>query len=175
MTETDPLTGLPTRAEFTDSITSSIQENGDSNARTPVSVAFFDVDVFLHVNEEYGKDTGDTVLIELSKLFTGSLNDGAQTFRIGGDEFAVIMPETEKETAFLRLEAVRSAFSGLESLRKISPPPTISIGLATMRPDSRSQPSTLMYAADQNLYRAKETGRNRIVATVLGETSTAAT
>jgi diguanylate cyclase (GGDEF)-like protein len=156
---TDPLTKLPSTVAFDEAITESFHSNG-GDGRTPVSIALFDVDHFLEVNKTYGHEQGDKVLIELAALFS-AIDEGATTYRIGGDEFAVLMNGFEKEPAFLRLESARDAFSKLESLGGINPSPTISVGVATY-PDDGTTRQEVIRKANDALFRAKTAGRNRV-------------
>jgi diguanylate cyclase (GGDEF)-like protein len=162
-TQTDSLTDLPGKVDFDRRVASCITEGEDAgSAKGPVSVAFLDVDHFLAVNEQHGREEGDAVLVALAETFAARFaDDGSGTFRIGGDEFAVLMPGIEKEDAFLRLEEARSAFVGLETLRRIEPGPTISVGIATY-PDDGATRQEVLRKADDALFRAKSTGRNRV-------------
>ena len=158
---TDPLTRLLTTVAFDEAIEKSFQNEG-GDTRLPVSIALFDVDHFLQVNKKYGHDDGDAVLIELAKLFSDVfVDENCNTYRIGGDEFAVLMTGYEKEQAFLRLESARDAFSKLETLGKIEPSPTISAGVATYPDDGTTRQEVIRKASDA-LFRAKSAGRNRV-------------
>jgi hypothetical protein len=84
-----------------------------------------------------------------------------QLCRIGGDEIAVILRKTDKETAFLRLEQVRKVVAELKELRGMDPHPTISIGLATY-PDDGGTRQEIVRKADDALFRAKSAGKNRV-------------
>ena len=158
------LTGLSGKDAFISDINSVIGDGEGSGI--PVSLAFFDIDNFLHVNEEYGRDAGDRVLQEVGRLMEELFpSDGESVFRAyrnGGDEFAIVMPGIEREQAFLRLEAARAAFFASSELDDITPHPAISIGVATF-PDDGETRQEIIRKADDALYRAKCTGRNKVV------------
>ncbi len=157
--EIDELTGLLSKSAFDQAMEQKI--NGKNSI--PVSIAFLDIDNFLKVNDTYGHARGDEVLSELARAFNETFtDDAARTFRIGGDEFGVMLQRTEKEQAFLLLERVREAFSSMESLNSINPHPTISAGVATY-PDDGASRQEIIRKADDALFRAKGTGRNRFI------------
>lgn len=157
--EKDPLTGLPRKAEFDDLLGTAI---GDSGGDSLVSLAFFDVDRFLELNNKYGHEKGDEVLLSVAKLFSVELKENrAQMCRVGGDEFAVILRKMEKEEAFLRLERIRTRVPDLKGFEDMDPKPTISIGVATY-PDDGATRQEIVRKADDALFRAKSGGRNRV-------------
>jgi diguanylate cyclase (GGDEF)-like protein len=155
----DPLTNLPTKDDFEQIFTTALNAKGEF---LPVSLAFFDIDQFKAVNDNYGHSKGDDVLNQiadhLASLFP---EDVGGVCRIGGDEFAIVLKQTEKEDAFLRLEKARDGVANLDSLSDISPYPTISIGVATY-PDDGTTRQEIIRKADDALFRAKLAGRNRV-------------
>ena len=164
---TDPLTGLRTRRGFREVLTEHIEHarrTGD-----PVSVMMADIDHFKRINDTYGHQAGDEVLGGLADIFCHSLREGVDTAsRHGGEEFAFILPRTRMADALDIAERIR-----LEVEDQIFPTEkgplraTISIGIATYDPlESRYEPTPekLLAAADENLYRAKTEGRNRVAA-----------
>ncbi len=158
----DPLTQAYNRHYFVDRLTSEV-ERAARYAR-PVSILFVDLDDFKLINDKYGHLQGDEVLRMLGKLFTESLRDVDVVCRYGGDEFVILLPETETSMALPAAEkllrSVRShAFSVLDDpARTLSV--TISIGLSTLR--AGQSDDALLKAADAALYRAKSLGRNRV-------------
>ena len=155
----DPLTGLYTAVSFDMAIDSAMV--GDESGRS-TSIALFDIDRFLEVNRAFGHDEGDAVLKELASLFLNSFAEtDIATYRIGGDEFAVLMPGIEKEKAFLNMESARSDFADLDALGYIEPHPTLSAGVATY-PDDGSTRQEVIRKANDALFRAKSAGRNRV-------------
>lgn len=120
------------------------------------------MDRFLEVNEKHGHDAGDTVLKTIAKQLQNRLpSKKACVCRLDGDEFAVLMPCTEKERAFLALEQARAEIESAPELAHIRPAGTVSVGVATY-PDDGGTRQELIRKADDALYRAKITGRNRV-------------
>lgn len=153
----DKLTGLPGK----DQLEETMREAMDGESR-PVSFALYDIDLFMSVNESYGHEVGDTVIRSIAEHVARELEPiGGQLFRIGGDEIAIVMPGTEKEQAFLRLEGARAGISSIAELAKLDPVPTISIGISTY-PDDGSTRQEVARKADDALYRAKVNGKNRV-------------
>ncbi|MFO7584820.1 MAG: GGDEF domain-containing protein, partial [Anaerolineales bacterium] len=160
---TDDLTGLPTRKVFYELLDSVLQKARASE--TPVSLAFLDIDNFLHINDEYGHSVGDDVLKTIASLLTQYCGESAIPVRYGGDEFVVILPDVEREQAFLLLEKLRITVE--ETRLKVGKNGveidglSISAGLACFPIDGHLN-SELLRKADQALYRAKVTGRNKV-------------
>ncbi len=122
----------------------------------------FDLDKFKIVNDRYGHAVGDAVLREFCKLAVGALRQTDVFGRIGGEEFAAVLPGTSIEAAFVRAERIRAAFAAatLEiegSLIHV----TVSCGLASNE-DGKHELNALLHDADEALYCAKVEGRNRV-------------
>ncbi len=132
---------------------------------SPVSIALVDIDNFFHINSHYGHSGGDDVLKTLADLVRQHCGEDAIAVRYGGDEFAVIFPNIEREQAFLRLENLRAAVQDITiQARQDGSEITglhISAGLACFPVDGHLK-SELLRKADQALYRAKVTGRNKV-------------
>jgi len=124
-------------------------------------LAILDIDFFKSVNDSYGHQTGDTVLIQLSKLVKTSLRSTDIFARYGGEEFALILPETDMDAAIAVLEKVRKNVEQHtfdiegESIRL-----TVSLG-ATFAQDGTNA-KKLIHKADTALYKAKKAGRNQL-------------
>jgi diguanylate cyclase (GGDEF)-like protein len=139
-----------------------------ARTRTPLAVAMLDIDHFKQVNDTYGHLTGDGVLAALSAALRGLLREYDISGRFGGEEFAILFPHTDAASAGQIAERLRG------KLAQISVPATgpgndltplqvtVSIGVATLA-NSRRDLEELLAAADAALYRAKGTGRNRVV------------
>lgn len=159
----DALTGLATRKDFHDLLDRALEERRGSE--TPVSLAFVDIDDFLRVNNSFGHPAGDEVLKRLAGLLVEACGQAAQVARYGGDEFALLFPDVEREQAFLLLEKARAAFAAAQipageggaAIDGL----TLSAGLACYPLDGRLK-SELLRKADQALYRAKLTGRDKV-------------
>lgn len=122
-------------------------------------IALIDLDKFEHINEDFGIEEGDRVLIETGRYIREKVSPSAKVYRIGGDEFGVIFTGTEeKEDIFLLLEDIRKNYP-VETPDKVHM--TITIGMATAFEDANRTPE-LIRKADSALYRAKVNGRNKV-------------
>lgn len=130
---------------------------------SPLAVLMIDVDHFKAFNDTFGHEAGDTVLREVAECFRQSVRNEDVVCRYGGEEFIIILPETNEETAVERAEIIRQAVSKLrvrskgETLRQIS----VSIGIA-MYPAPARDATDLVRLADRALYDAKHAGRDRV-------------
>ncbi len=130
---------------------------------SPLAVLMIDVDHFKAFNDAFGHEAGDTVLREVAECFRQSVRSEDVVCRYGGEEFIIILPETNEETAVERAELIRQAISKLrvqskgETLRQIS----VSIGIA-MYPAPARDATDLVRLADRALYDAKHAGRDRV-------------
>jgi diguanylate cyclase (GGDEF)-like protein len=159
----DDLTGLPTRKVFYELLDSALQKARATE--TPVSLVFLDIDHFLRINDEYGHFGGDDVLKAIANLLTQHCGPAAIPVRYGGDEFAILLPGVEREQAFLLLEKLRSTVETTHIKSEQTGAEigdlSISAGLACFPIDGHLN-SELLRKADQALYRAKVTGRNKV-------------
>jgi two-component system cell cycle response regulator len=135
-------------------------------AQKPLSVLMVDIDHFKQVNDTHGHAAGDAVLREVVNRIRNGLRPSDLIARLGGEEFAVIMPETEPAAAFVIAERLRERIEATPIEGADHAPPltiTASIGVASA-PVERNEDSTVLFArADAALYEAKKTGRNRVV------------
>ena len=157
--ETDTLTGLANRRRFEKTI--EIEIRRAQRNRTPVSVLMIDVDKFKLLNDRLGHSFGDEVLrVVAERLQSAIKRPGDLAARVGGDEFAILLPATSSGGALKVAEAARSA---VEAHRfPDGSGTTITIGVATADDlDALSTPN-LIRCADQALYAAKDAGRNRV-------------
>ena len=131
---------------------------------TPVAVMMLDVDHFKLMNDTFGHEAGDIVLREVAECFRRSLRDEDIICRYGGEEFVVIMPDANEETAVRRAEMIRSAVSEIRTHYRgeLLGSVTISVGIA-MYPDAGKDGGNLIQVADGALYRAKHAGRNQVM------------
>ena len=155
---TDPLTGLPNRVAFHEALENEL-DRAQPEAR-PVSVVVLDLDRFKRVNERLGLAAGDRTLRAVSSLLDESARRIDFVARSGGEEFAVVLPETNQHQAFLFAEEL------LDKLREMSAAPGAklsgSAGVAVF-PDHGGDLATLTAAADRALHAAKALGRDRAV------------
>jgi diguanylate cyclase (GGDEF)-like protein len=159
----DLLTGLLTRQKFEESFGKVLAEA--EAKQSCVTLALVDIDNFLQINNQFGHVGGDAVLKNLAEILK-HIGEDVLISRYGGDEFAILFPNIEREQAFLKLEMVRaevertSHFTDGETDVNLSL--TISIGAAAY-PIDGSDVNELMRKVDGALYRAKANGRNKIL------------
>ncbi len=158
----DPLTGLFNRRYLDESVE---REFGRAERRShPVSVLMIDVDHFKRFNDNHGHDAGDAVLAQIAALLRRQSRREDIACRYGGEEFVLIMPEATTDAASARAEKLRTAIGELQikhrgrDLERL----TASIGVATFPLHGRVA-SEVRDAADRALYKAKHSGRNRVV------------
>jgi diguanylate cyclase (GGDEF)-like protein len=155
LASTDPLTALTNRRTFDEMLTHEAVRA--SRGMGPLSLILLDVDHFKSFNDTFGHPAGDDVLRQIASAMSGCCRTTDVPARIGGEEFAVLLPGTGTEGAEVLAERIRQAIeAGPWPLR----PVTASFGIATLGPTG---PQSLIEAADRALYQAKHTGRNRIV------------
>ena len=130
----------------------------------PLSILMIDIDHFKKINDTYGHALGDLTLQIFSSTCSKILRDNDILARIGGEEFAVVLVETEETVALKIAERIRKNISqAIISDKKISFNFEISIGLAVLQ-DSDAKIEDTLKRADRALYKAKNLGRNRVVA-----------
>jgi two-component system cell cycle response regulator len=164
MAVTDGLTGLHNRRYMETHLTSLLEQSAARGK--PLSVLLLDIDHFKSINDGYGHDAGDDVLREFAARVRRSIRNVDLACRYGGEEFVIVMPETDPGVAGMVAERLRrriasERFSVGQTGQLIEV--TISIGLAALSGLEDSAPAILK-RADQALYRAKRDGRNRVVA-----------
>lgn len=157
----DAMTGLHNRRfleEYVDTLIAQSQRR-----ETQLSILMLDLDYFKQVNDTYGHDAGDSVLKALSKVLKQSVRSSDMVIRYGGEEFLIILQETEGNYADEVAEKIRAAVEDLKvELPGVVLQKTISIGVADYPTDSETFWQAVKYA-DVALYKAKEQGRNRVV------------
>ncbi|MGR9168734.1 PleD family two-component system response regulator [Rhizobium sp. KDH_Rht_773_N] len=161
---TDPLTGLNNR-RYLDSHLNVLFNRSMARGR-PLSVLITDIDRFKQVNDTYGHDGGDQILKEFANRVRSTVRGADLACRYGGEEFVVVMPDTSPEVAAAVAERLRAAIESTPFLLKSSGETlniTASFGISS-RIASVITPDQLMKQADLALYEAKNTGRNRVVA-----------
>ena len=153
----DPLTGAYNRRHMESSLTDAIERNRRTGA--PASVFLIDVDHFKSINDQFGHAAGDTVLKGVVALMRQRARRTDLLFRIGGEEFVLLLPDTHEEDAAVLAEDLRALIAQAPLLYHY--PVSVSVGVSELRP-GESLDSWLKYA-DEALYRAKEIGRNRVM------------
>jgi diguanylate cyclase (GGDEF)-like protein len=160
----DSLTGLLNKRGLQDVLVRSwahaVREGAD------FAVALFDIDYFKHYNDAYGHLAGDDCLAAVAGALKGSLRRaGDAAVRFGGEEFLLVLPDTDAAGAMAVAESARCAVAGLALAAApdgVAPYVTVSAGVAACRPAPGSASAELLAAADAALYAAKNAGRDRV-------------
>ncbi len=170
MNDTDMLTGLASRRFFFMKLEDELRRI--KRNRQELSMLLIDMDYFRNINHNYGHQVGDKVLQCVAKIITASLRETDTGARVGGEEFGVILPETPTSGAYWVAERIRSAVAketfdlGDENHLFGC---TVSIGIASANSDHKLDANGLYTIADQRLFIAKKTGRNRVSADELAD------
>ncbi|MDW8206441.1 MAG: diguanylate cyclase [Chloroherpetonaceae bacterium] len=153
---TDGMTGLANHRAFQEELTHQIARV--SRSRAPLALMLLDVDHFKHYNDTFGHPAGDEVLKGVAQILSTRVREGDYAARYGGEEFAVILQDTDAETALLVAERVRAA---VEAFPFPNRQVTVSIGVALYAAGENAD--AVIERADVALYEAKSAGRNRVV------------
>jgi diguanylate cyclase (GGDEF)-like protein len=154
---TDPLTGLLNRRGLEERAEVELARSRRDNA--PLAVASFDLDHFKHINDEWGHETGDRVLVSLGRLLLAESRDIDTVARVGGEEFVALLPDTDLAGATEFTERVRAALDRDDP--QCLPPVSVSAGVVSAQHVQQLQ--TILQRADSALYAAKRAGRDRTV------------
>lgn len=159
MATTDELTGLKNRRIFFD-----VAHDAAKRAKryhNPLSILLLDLDFFKRINDTYGHAGGDEVLRRTAELLEGHARETDLPARIGGEEFVMLLPNTDEKGAFILAERLRMAAAAMRVKWEDLPVKiTISVGVTQL--DGQQTIEQMMEHADQALYRAKQNGRNRV-------------
>jgi len=157
----DPLTGLFNRRYLEASLDREVQRA--QRRDTPLSVLMLDIDHFKRFNDSHGHDAGDALLAQFGALLARIVRSEDVACRYGGEEFTVLLPETDAALAMERAEQIRAAVHGMELVHRKQAlgPISVSIGVASF-PQSATTSPEFMRSADRALYAAKHGGRNRV-------------
>lgn len=157
----DALTGLYNRRQLVGVLEHEIRKRR-GRAGQPLALALLDIDHFKQINDELGHLGGDSALRQLTAILSDHVRPRNVLARIGGEEFALLMPETAVDDARVQLEQIREAVAeysfDIEGKQRRL---TISIGVVSWSPDMVAT-SDFLRAADEFLYQAKSSGRNRV-------------
>lgn len=158
---TDGLTGLSNRWHFDETISSEWQRA--QRTKSPLALLMIDADRFKTYNDRHGHQAGDCVLQTIGAAISGGIRRGTDLgARFGGDEFAVLLPETSLAGAAHVAEQIRKRFAADCSKQDLGEGAGISVGVACVVAIDSTPHTDLLEAADGALYRAKQLGRNRI-------------
>ena len=160
MSLTDPLTGLPNRRYLQDRLFEEVERSKRYN--TPLSFMIIDIDRFKSYNDIYGHTNADRVLVKTAEILRGSIRAIDMSARFAGDEFCIVLPETELGDAARIAERLRQTICDTEygtEQGEFMGQVTISTGISSFSA-SRQTPLAIMDSADRALYQAKTRGRN---------------
>ncbi len=159
LANTDALTGLYNRRRFDESLSAELRRTHEAGAQH--SLILFDVDLFKDVNDQFGHRAGDAVLKHLAAVAKSQLMSGQELFRTGGEEFAVLLPNTPHSLARICAERIRRAVE--ETTFNVEGRPIrVTLSLAVARFEVNDNVTSVYQRADKLLYCAKANGRNRV-------------
>lgn len=166
----DGLTEISNRRRFEDFFEKEWKRS--VRHKTDFSLAMIDVDFFKQYNDHYGHAMGDIALQKIAKALENVIKrPGDLIARYGGEEFVMMLPETNAEAAMVVADRSLENIKKLDIAHHYSQAAShisISIGVVTLSGDGQTTPAMLMEIADDNLYRAKQNGRNQTIASVIG-------
>jgi diguanylate cyclase (GGDEF)-like protein len=155
----DPLTGCHNRRGFDEIL--SVEFARARRYNRPLSVVLLDIDHFKHINDDFGHEVGDHALQRIGRAVRHTFRATDSACRYGGEEFALIFPETGKDEAFRLAERLRMLIEQLPPNAEVPRSLTASFGISSF-PDDAAETAELLRAADRALYQAKARGRNRV-------------
>lgn len=158
---TDPLTGLPNRRSFYQALANELDRS--NRYGHPLTVVLFDIDHFKNINDTYGHSAGDDVLQSLAIIAKANIRSIDLVARLGGEEFVVLMPETDRSGAMVAGEKLRAKIADVAIIsgeHQINV--SASFGVTGLNHKDESA-EVLINRADKAMYKAKKDGRNRIV------------
>ena len=155
----DALTEVKNRAAFDSNFKREIELS--HRKATDLSLIVFDIDHFKRVNDRYGHSVGDLALKNVAQTVEATIRSSDALYRVGGEEFAVVLNGTDKQGASLLAERIRRNIEALAFTQPKGLHVTLSLGIATLM--AKDTPSSLFARADEALYAAKKSGRNRVV------------
>ncbi|MCA1742724.1 MAG: diguanylate cyclase [Desulfonatronovibrio sp.] len=164
MSYVDGLTGIANRRKFNEAI--EVEWKKAARNKTLLALIILDLDFFKPYNDNYGHSAGDECLVQVASAISEAVKrPGDLAARYGGEEFAVLLPETDIPGAIKVASLIQDnikAMGIIHGFSSVSALITASVGAAAMIPDKKLSYNELIEAADQQLYAAKEEGRNRI-------------
>ena len=162
----DPLTGVKNRLNLEIELKEVIEKYKKDNIE--FCVAIFDIDWFKKINDTYGHDTGDFVLKEVTNVFKGCIKEHDNVYRTGGEEFVVVLTNIDYANTLHKIEAIRDKVEkNIFSFKKIDLTLTVSAGFYHPQIIRVDDVTTILKLSDNALYRAKQTGRNKVLPVVI--------
>ncbi|MGV8959537.1 MAG: diguanylate cyclase [Stenotrophomonas sp.] len=160
LADTDVLTGLPNRRAGLRQLDAYVKQSQAD--QRPLSIGFLDIDLFKQINDRYGHVVGDEVLVAVARTLRASTSNRADVIRMGGEEFLILLPGMDDAAATRWLEQLRERVAGVAAgLRHDGLEVTASIGLAVLQAGVDDM-AALLRRADEAMYSAKRSGRNRL-------------
>lgn len=161
LSHTDALTGLPNRRYMIDRL--EVENSRHARHQRSYSILYGDVDNFKRINDEFGHQTGDAVLQAIARTIRSCLRQHDEVSRWGGEEFLILLPETDAPLSLEVAEKLRAAIAALQfRIDDATLPLTMSFGVHTV--NGHGKIDAFIHHADQKLYCAKKNGKNRVVA-----------
>ncbi|NKB39078.1 MAG: diguanylate cyclase [Gammaproteobacteria bacterium] len=156
----DTLTGLANRRKFNNFLANEWRRC--TRAQSPLSLIMIDVDSFKQYNDEFGHIVGDKCLRFIGAILSDAIKRPADlAARFGGEEFAIVLSETDSDGAYMVAEQLRQKVAGISAYEGLPRAVTISLGVATSYPEKDESRLALIEKADEALYKAKCDGKNR--------------
>lgn len=155
----DPLTGLMNRRAFM----STVERLARRPSQQPMALLVLDLDAFKAVNDQFGHEVGDRVLVAFAQVTEARTRPSDQVYRLGGEEFCIVLPDTELPQALIVAERIRESFALCRTMvRGHAVATTVSIGVSISE-SGNIRLDELLEHADTALYEAKARGRNQVV------------
>ena len=154
----DTLTGLYNRQKFQDIFVKELRR--DKRYKNSLGLIIFDIDFFKKINDDFGHQIGDEVLKDISNLVSNTIREHDTLVRWGGEEFIVLLPETDHDGVMNTADKIKEVVCQYEN-KNINRQITASFGLTVLKEDDNQ--NSIIKRADDALYEAKQTGRNKIV------------
>ncbi|MBT5264380.1 MAG: GGDEF domain-containing protein [Rhodospirillaceae bacterium] len=158
MASTDPLTGAWNRQRIEEAVDQEISRRARYGGN--FSLILFDIDGFKQINDDYGHETGDKVLLQVAGVIRQNIRASDLLARVGGEEFEILAPDTNRDGALKFAEHLRKVLS--ENV--VSPSGDVTASFGIVEYQTGETMSTLRVRVDRALYQAKEAGRNRVMA-----------
>ncbi|MCL4542502.1 MAG: diguanylate cyclase [Deltaproteobacteria bacterium] len=163
---TDELTGLYNRRKLNEIL--EIEFDRAKRYNNNLSILFIDIDYFKSINDFYGHKVGDVVLAKLGSLLNENTRSVDTAARYGGEEFVIILPQTDFKNAVYTAKKIKKIIQDLK-FTQIDREITVSIGIASLPDEDIKSAEDILKTADDSLYKAKSSGRNKIIGSFAGK------
>ncbi|MDP8219483.1 MAG: diguanylate cyclase [Candidatus Theseobacter exili] len=159
LSQTDDLTALFNSRHFHYQLVSEMERAKRYNH--PLALLMIDIDNFKQINDKFGHQAGDEMLMKIGKTIKTTMRKSDSAYRIGGEEFTVILPETNSDQALLAAERIREECATLFNKNNEPQSCTLTLSIGITLYDTGEDPKALICRADMNMYKAKKQGKNR--------------